>query len=71
MYRVASGIGRGESVRTKSISRFAYLKKILEYLYKLAGSVVLGLLYALKGKPEQSWPVIKFRIDALKGLLGY
>jgi glucosyl-dolichyl phosphate glucuronosyltransferase len=71
MYRVASGIGRGESVRTKSISGFAYFKKILEYLYKLAGSMVLGVIYALKGKPVQSWPVIKFRIDALKGLLGY
>lgn len=71
MYRVASGIGRGERVRTKAISSFAFFKKILEYLYKLAGSVVLGVLYALKGKPAQSWPVIKFRIDALKGLLGY
>lgn len=70
MYRVASGIGRGESVRTKAIGKFAYFKKVLEYLYKLAGSGVLGILYALKGKPAQSWPIIKFRIDALKGLLG-
>lgn len=69
MYRVASGIGRGERVRTKAIGQWAYLKKIGEYLYKLAGSVVLGILYALKGNPAQSWPVIQFRIDALKGLL--
>lgn len=69
MYRVASGIGRGERVRTKAISQGAFIKKILEYLYKLAGSVVLAILYALKAKPAQSWPVIKFRIDALKGLL--
>lgn len=71
MYRVASGIGRGERVRTKTIGKWAFLKKIIEYLYKLAGSVVLGLIYALKGKSKQSWPVIRFRIDALKGLLGY
>lgn len=70
MYRVASGIGRGERVRTKAIGEFAFIKKIIEYLYKLAGSVILGLFYALKGKPAQSWPVVKFRIDALKGLLG-
>lgn len=70
MYRVASGIGRGERVRTKAISQLAYYKKILEYIYKLIGSVVLGVLYAVKGKPAQSWPVIQFRIDALKGLLG-
>lgn len=70
MYRVASGIGRGERVRTRAIGSFAFFKKVAEYLYKLAGSMILGVLYALKGKPAQSWPVIKFRIDALKGLLG-
>ena len=70
MYRVASGIGRGERVRTKAKGGLSFIKKVAEYLYKLAGSVVLGILYALKGKPQQSWPVIKFRIDALKGLLG-
>ena len=69
MYRVASGIGRGERVRTLAISKGMYIKKILEYLYKLAGSFVFGIIYAIKGKPAQSWPVVKFRIDALKGLL--
>lgn len=71
MYRVASGIGRGERVRMQAIGKGAFIKKILEYVYKLAGSVILGIGYALKGKPAQTWPVIKFRIDALKGLLGY
>jgi len=71
LYRVASGIGRGERVRTLSHSKWAFVKKIIEYLYKLAGAIVLGLLYALKGRPAQTWPVIRFRIDALKGLLGY
>lgn len=71
MYRVASGIGRGESVRTKAIGQWAFIKKVLEYLYKLAGSVVLGIWYAIKGRPAQTWPVIKFRIDALKGLVGF
>jgi glucosyl-dolichyl phosphate glucuronosyltransferase len=70
MYRVASGIGRGERVRTKAISQWSYIKKIFEYIYKLKGSIVLGAWYALKGNPSQSWPVIKFRIDAMKGLLG-
>jgi glucosyl-dolichyl phosphate glucuronosyltransferase len=69
MYRVASGIGRGERVRILQKGKTAYFKKILEYLYKLAGSVVLGLLYTVKGNPAQFWPVIQYRIDALKGLL--
>lgn len=70
MYRVASGIGRGERVRTLATGKWAYVKKFIEYLYKLAGSVILGIIYAAKGKPAQSWPVVKFRIDALKGLIG-
>lgn len=68
MYRVASGIGRGESVRTKALGRGAYYRKIAEYVYKLGGSVVLGALYALKGQPAKAMPVIRFRIDALRGL---
>ncbi|MFL5739002.1 MAG: glycosyltransferase family 2 protein [Flavisolibacter sp.] len=70
LYRVASGIGRGERVRMLAISKWAFIKKNFEYTYKLAGSVVLAIMYALKGKPAQSWPVIRFRIDAWKGLLG-
>jgi hypothetical protein len=69
MYRVASGIGRGEKTRTKAISNNAYVLKIAEYFFKLGASIVLGLKYALQGTPAKTWPVIKFRIDALKGLL--
>lgn len=69
LYRVASGYGRGEKVRTLAIGKTAYFKKIAEYIFKLGASFILGIGYALKGRPEQTWPVIRFRIDALKGLL--
>jgi hypothetical protein len=69
MYRVASGMGRGEKVRTLKISTTAYYKKIIEYLIKLGVSVVLGFKYLLQGHPAQFWPIIQFRIDTLKGLL--
>ncbi len=69
MYRVASGIGRGERVRMISKNKFAYVKKIAEYLFKLAASFILGIKYTLQGHPAKTWPVIKFRIDALKGLM--
>lgn len=69
MYRVASGIGRGEKTRTLAISKGAYLKKIVEYLFKLGASILLAIKYALQLTPAKSWPVIQFRIDALKGLL--
>jgi glycosyltransferase involved in cell wall biosynthesis len=69
MYRVASGIGRGEKARTKAISKWAYINKILEYLIKLAASVILGIKYIFQATPTKAYPVIQFRIDALKGLL--
>jgi len=70
MYRVASGIGRGEKTRTLSISKGAYIKKIIEYVFKLGASIVIGFKYTLECKPAKTWPVIQFRIDALKGLMG-
>jgi glycosyltransferase involved in cell wall biosynthesis len=71
LYRVASGIGRGEKVRTQSISTKAYWSKVIEYLFKLGASIVLAVGYLLQGYPSKMKPVIQFRIDALKGLLGY
>jgi GT2 family glycosyltransferase len=69
MYRVASGMGRGEKVRTLKNSTSAYYKKIFEYLIKLGASVILGFKYLLQGHPAQFWPIIQFRIDTLKGLM--
>jgi len=69
LYRVASGIGRGERVRTLSISYFSYTIKLIEYCFKLGASVVLGIKYAIMGNPAQTWKVIQFRIDAMLGLL--
>jgi hypothetical protein len=70
LYRVASGIGRGEKSRTKAISQWAYIKKIIEYLFKFAAAIVLGIKYALQGNPAKTGPIIQFRIDALLGLIG-
>lgn len=68
MYRVASGIGRGERVRMLQKGKAAYYKKTAEYFFKLGASVVLGIKYTLQGNPSKAAPVIHFRIDALKGL---
>ena len=71
MYRVASGMGRGERARTKAISQKAFVYKIVEYLCKLGAAIILGIKYALQGTPAKTGPIIQFRIDTLKGLLGY
>jgi glucosyl-dolichyl phosphate glucuronosyltransferase len=70
MYRVASGIGRGERVRMHEKNKTAFYKKIIEYIFKLGASYILALKYILQGDPVKALPVIHFRIDALKGLLG-
>ncbi|MFZ9472891.1 MAG: glycosyltransferase family 2 protein, partial [Sediminibacterium sp.] len=71
MYRVASGMGRGERARTKAISQKAFVYKIVEYLFKLGAAIILGIKYAFEGNPAKTGPIIQFRIDTLKGLLGY
>jgi glycosyltransferase involved in cell wall biosynthesis len=71
MYRVASGIGRGERVRIKQKGEWVFYKKIAEYIFKLGASFILGIKYTLQGKPSKALPVIRFRIDALKGLLNH
>ena len=71
MYRVASGMGRGERARTKAISQKAFVYKIVEYLFKFGAAIILGIKYALQGTPAKTGPIIQFRIDTLKGLLGY
>ena len=71
LYRVASGIGRGERSRTRAINNSSYVKKEIEYLFKLGAAVLIGIKYALQGNPVKTIPVIKFRVDALKGLWGY
>jgi len=70
MYRVASGIGRGERVRMLEKGKSAFYKKLVEYIIKLGASYVLAIKYTLQGKPAKAMPVVHFRIDAIKGLIG-
>lgn len=69
MYRVASGIGRGERVRMLSKGKEKFVLKGIEYLIKLGASYLLAIKYILQGHPSQALPVIRFRIDAIRGLL--
>jgi glycosyltransferase involved in cell wall biosynthesis len=54
MYRVASGMGRGERARTKAISQKAFVYKIIEYLLKLGASNNIGNQICIAGKPFQN-----------------
>jgi glycosyltransferase involved in cell wall biosynthesis len=71
LYRVASGIGRGERSRIVSEGNKGYYKKLAEYVFKFGASLLIGLFYVITFKPQKAWPVIQFRIDAIKGLIGH
>jgi len=70
LYRVASGIGRGERLRIGN-SYLAYVSKWFEYLFKLGASILIGLFYVTRGEYIKSRPVIQFRIDVIKGFIGW
>lgn len=71
LYRVASGIGRGERQRISSKGRMSYYAKLAEYIFKMGASLLIGLFYIITFRPAKAWPVIQFRIDAIKGLTGH
>ena len=71
LYRVASGIGRGERQRVSSKGKMGFYGKLAEYVFKLGASILIGLFYVISFRPAKAWPVIQFRIDAIKGLTGH
>ena len=71
LYRVASGIGRGERQRVLSKGKIGFYSKLAEYIFKFGASILIGLFYVITLRPSKAWPVIQFRIDAIKGLTGH
>lgn len=68
-YRLSRKFGSEESIRVKDIGTMAFLKKILEFLYKFAGSIALGISFFLKGQFAKGKYTIIYRYLALVGLL--
>lgn len=62
-------IGSEEKIRVGSLHWTAYLKKLLEFLIKLAGSLVLAFFYALKGRFSVALYLVACRWYALIGFL--
>lgn len=66
---LTSGIGRSERIRTRSISKGAYLKRVFSEMVKWCGTIVLSLWYLIKGKPGSSKKLLRFRSNVSKELL--
>ena len=67
--RITCAIGKSERIRTLSISKSAYCKKIGSEVIKWGGSVVLCFYYVLRGQGAKGWKLLMFRYNVMRGLL--
>ena len=66
--RLGEGVGRSERIRTLSVSRWKYLKRLFSELVKWCGTAVLWLGFALKGQFEKGNILFTFRRKVTSGL---
>lgn len=64
-------LGHDERRRVKSLGVFTYSFKILEYTFKWIASILLGMIFGLKGKWIAGRYIIRFRWQCLLGLLDW
>ena len=69
--RQAQGTGNSERIRTQSSGTIAYLKAILKETFKWGATLLLFVLYVLKGQPSKGNILIRFRYWISSGLLGF
>ena len=67
--RLGEGVGKSERIRTLSISRWAYVKRIVSEIIKWGGTLVLWMGYALSGQMEKGNILLVFRRMVTSGLL--
>jgi glucosyl-dolichyl phosphate glucuronosyltransferase len=61
--------GSEESIRVRDISGFAFSKKIIEFLIKFGGSIILAIPFMLKNQFSKGKHIIIYRYLALLGLI--
>ncbi len=61
--------GNEERIRVKALSSTTFLKKVVEYIIKFFGSMVLALPYLFKFQFSKSKYLVLYRWYALKGLV--
>ena len=68
--RLTISIGRSERMRTQSIGKSKFAKRLLSEAIKWCASIVLCIGFTLTLKPSKGWKLIQFRCNVTKGLLG-
>ena len=62
-------IGKSEKIRTQSISKWNYIKRIINELIKWAAAVFLCLRHTLTLSPQKGWKLLLFRWYVTRGLI--
>ena len=68
--RLTYSIGKSERMRTLTIGKGKYLKRIVSEMVKWAASIILCLGHTLTGHPKRGWKLIQFRWNVTRGLVG-
>lgn len=68
--RLTLSIGKSERIRTLSVGKAKYAKRILAEMVKWCASIVLCTAFTAALKPSKGWKLIQFRCNVTKGLLG-
>ncbi len=67
--RLTYSIGKSEQMRTKAISNWKYIKRIISEGIKWGVSLLLCVGYTLILTPQKGWKLIIFRWNVTKGLI--
>ncbi|NET30853.1 MAG: glycosyltransferase family 2 protein [Cyanothece sp. SIO1E1] len=68
-FRLSRKFGSEERIRVKDIGQWTFFKKVFEFVFKLGGSMVLALLFTLRGEWVKGKYTLLYRWNALLGLL--
>jgi len=67
--KLSRKFGSEESIRVRDLGGLSFFKKIIEFLIKLGGSIILAIPFILKGQFLKGKYIVIYRFLALIGLL--
>jgi len=70
-HKLTYSIGVSERIRTLSLSKMSYAKRLFQEKIKWAASIVLFCKFLITGNYSKGKKLLEFRYNVTKGLLGY
>ena len=69
--KLTYSIGISERIRTLSVSKMFYLKRLFQEKIKWAAAIILFCSFLIKGEYPKGKKLLEFRYNVTKGLLGF